>query len=135
MSSYLAYELQLHVGVLFYRLCASSEVPVAEILFELARVIDDSSVTRLNVNRGNVWQSTKRAFTRTSFSASNRLDIKFIDDIGTSEGAVDQGGPRREFLQLLMDFVFRGSHLFCGHDEARHITMFQDGMLTKTFFD
>jgi len=33
------------------------------------------------------------------------MSVKFTDDIGVSEGAVDEGGPRREFLQLLMDFM------------------------------
>lgn len=31
------------------------------------------------------------------------MSIKFSDDRGTTEEAVDLGGPRREFLRLLME--------------------------------
>jgi len=33
------------------------------------------------------------------------MSVQFTDDAGISEGAVDEGGPRREFLQLLMSHL------------------------------
>ena len=34
---------------------------------------------------------------RASFVPSRRLSVKFADDVGQSEGAVDLGGPTQEF--------------------------------------
>jgi len=85
------------------------------------------SDTRLDINRSEIWQCTKRAFKRSSYSAAYRMDVKFVDDVGLSEGAVDQGGPRREYLQLLTDVVCHNTSLFCGSHNARHLTMFQGG--------
>ena len=31
------------------------------------------------------------------------MNVKFSDDLGWNEEAVDLGGPRREFLRLLME--------------------------------
>ena len=39
---------------------------------------------------------------RKRFSPYNRISIKFADNEGNSEGAVDVGGPKREFLRLVV---------------------------------
>ena len=52
--------------------------------------------------------------------------MKFTDDIGTAEGAVDEGGPRREFLRLLMQQVTM-SHIFEGPPEARNLSLNNSG--------
>ena len=39
--------------------------------------------------------------------------VKFADDIGQSEGAVDLGGPTREFLRLAIQELFE-SFMFSG---------------------
>lgn len=44
-----------------------------------------------------------RAFKRLSYNPKYQMNIKFSDDLGLSEDAVDLGGPRREFLRLLME--------------------------------
>ena len=36
-----------------------------------------------------------RALTRKSFSPNNKISVKFCDDVGTSEGAVDVGGTKK----------------------------------------
>ena len=36
-----------------------------------------------------------------------------MDDVGQSEGAIDAGGPRREFLSLLVEHL-QNSPLFIG---------------------
>ncbi|MGH0163465.1 UNVERIFIED_CONTAM: hypothetical protein FKN15_045236 [Acipenser sinensis] len=43
-----------------------------------------------------------------------------MDDIEMSEGAVDLGGPRREFLTMLMESLHQGS-LFVGPDHAKFL--------------
>ena len=40
--------------------------------------------------------------------------MKFADDMGTSEGAVDQGGPTREFLRLAVKEMYDTSGIFKG---------------------
>ncbi len=41
-------------------------------------------------------------FKRRRFDPDAKLDIVFVDDEGVSEGDVDDGGPSREYLRLLM---------------------------------
>ncbi len=43
-----------------------------------------------------------------------------MDDLGTSEGAIDSGGPRREFLTLLIEHLKQGV-LFVDPDEAKFL--------------
>ncbi|MGH0189678.1 UNVERIFIED_CONTAM: hypothetical protein FKN15_037320 [Acipenser sinensis] len=41
---------------------------------------------------------------RPNFSPTKQMDIKFTDNEGISEGAVDLGGPKREFLRLVLEY-------------------------------
>lgn len=47
------------------------------------------------------------------------ISVKFADDDGNSEGAVDAGGPRREFLRLLVKAANEQSGLFYGKVDQR----------------
>ena len=53
-----------------------------------------------------------KAFSQPSFNVSKMLKVTFI-----GEGAVDDGGPRREFFSILMRDTFAKSGLFCGSPE------------------
>ncbi len=55
-----------------------------------------------------------------SFCTSKRIDVKCMDDLGTSEGAINSGRPRREFLTLLMEHL-KQEALFVGPDEAKFL--------------
>ena len=46
------------------------------------------------------------------------MSVKFTDDNGISEGAVDLGGPMREFFTLILDHL-HSSQLFCGLENHR----------------
>ena len=46
------------------------------------------------------------------------MSVKFTDDNGISEGAVDLGGPTREFFTLILDHL-HSSQLFCGLENHR----------------
>lgn len=48
---------------------------------------------------------------------SHPLSGKFADEFGKSEGAVDQGGPTREFLRLAISQMFDSSKLFGGSEK------------------
>ncbi|MGH0172454.1 UNVERIFIED_CONTAM: hypothetical protein FKN15_063428 [Acipenser sinensis] len=51
---------------------------------------------------------------RPNFSPTKQMDIKFTDNEGISEGAVDLGGPKREFLRLVLEYVRDHSGMFEG---------------------
>lgn len=51
-----------------------------------------------------------RAFKRQSFDPNGIFDVRF-SDCDRSEGAVDAGGPTREFFRLLIKHII-GSAIF-----------------------
>lgn len=77
-------------------------VPLDIILKEIFQTIDMDSISKFNICRTRVWDGVVRALKRKSFSPTHRMSVKFTDDYGQSEGAVDFGGPTRELLTLVM---------------------------------
>ena len=69
-----------------------------EVLEHLGKKISSEKISIFNLSRNHVWEGTKRALNRKSFSPENKLSVKFTDDIGQSKGAVDMGGPAREIF-------------------------------------
>ena len=53
------------------------------------------------------------------FSPANNISVKFADNVGTSEGAIDVGGPKREFLRLAVRSVNLDSGVFIGPEGCR----------------
>ena len=49
------------------------------------------------------------------------MNVKFSDDLGRNEEAVDLGGPKREFLRLLIE-ALAGSQLFEG-DGRKYLSL------------
>ena len=88
-----------------------------DILSELAEAVNENKISKFNICRKDIWEGTKRGLTRKSFSPSNKISVRFSDDSGTSEGAVDLGGPTREFLTLVVERL-ANSQLFRGPKEA-----------------
>ena len=76
-------------------------ITLKEILLNLAEATSYDQISIFNLSRNHIWEGTKRAMNRKSFSPRNKLSVKFTDDIGQSEGAVDMGGPAREFFTLI----------------------------------
>ncbi|MEQ2253236.1 hypothetical protein ILYODFUR_030084 [Ilyodon furcidens] len=66
-----------------------------EVLLELASQIDSSQRCRFNINRSSVLDRALRGFRRLSYNPTYQMCIKFSDDLGLHEEAVDLGGPRR----------------------------------------
>ncbi len=48
--------------------------------------------------RSDVWDGAKRGLTRKSFCPSNKISVRFSDDFGRSEGAIDWGGTDTRVL-------------------------------------
>ncbi|KAK1893547.1 G2/M phase-specific E3 ubiquitin-protein ligase [Dissostichus eleginoides] len=93
---------------------ATQHASVQEILSELADKISGNSRCKSNINRSAVLDGAFRSFNRATYNPNATMNIKFFDDLGRNEEAVDLGGPRREFLRLLMEalmmsFMFEGS--------------------------
>ena len=70
---------------------------------------DEEDYQRISVRRPNLYLDAMRAFSKPTFNVSKMLKVVFI-----GEASVDQGGPRREFFQLLMKDAFSLSGLFVG---------------------
>lgn len=95
-----------------------NEVSLKTILEQKRHSICKTQTTKFNICRSNIWEGTKRAMLRKSFSPSNKISVKFTDDIGMSEGAVDLGGPMRECMTLVLEYLTH-SELFTGPNNSK----------------
>lgn len=104
-------------------------IPTAEdVLTELAQQVDISNITKFNVIRTKIFDSAKRALNRKKFNPCHKISVKFTDDVGSSEEAVDLGGPKREFLTLLLHSLLYESPLFFGHPHSRFLSLNQKSL-------
>ena len=104
-------------------------------LYELQQKIDVEVVTRantFNVDRSDVLSSFKRVIRRNGFSILHKIDVCFVDVDGATEGAIDGGGPTREFLRLLVKEVLSGP-LFEGPEDERYMTLNTYGICIKLY--
>lgn len=81
---------------------------------------------QINVCRDNVFLCSLRAFKRRHFNPEAKLDIVFVDEDNNGEGAVDEGGPTREYLRLLMRAIHESS-IFQGHEKNRQLCLDTQG--------
>lgn len=92
----------------------------AEIIANLALAIDPTNISRFNISRADVWDGAVRGFQRSTFSESNDIFVRFTDDAGSLEEGLDMGGPRREFLTILMNHL-KNRPTFDGPPERRYL--------------
>ncbi|RVE59730.1 hypothetical protein OJAV_G00191430 [Oryzias javanicus] len=78
-------------------------VPVKDLLQDLAKQINHLKNSKFNINRNTVLDGAIRGFKRGTYDPCNTMSVRFSDDMGVHEEAVDLGGPRREFLRLLIE--------------------------------
>ncbi|XP_053192741.1 uncharacterized protein LOC128376917 [Scomber japonicus] len=100
----------------------SENVPAKKILLELASKINVNQRCRFNINRSAVWEGAIRGFKRSSYEPNLMMSVKFSDDMGKTEEGVDLGGPRREFLRLLMESIAKSS-MFEGTENSKNIAL------------
>lgn len=103
------------------------DASLSEILKELGEKITNTGVCKFNINRAAVLDGAIRGFRRISYNPNHTMCIKFSDDKGRAEEAVDLGGPRREFLRLLME-VLSQSEMFEGHEGHLNLALDSFGM-------
>lgn len=70
--------------------------PAHEVINDLAAQINADYLTKFNIARNFMWEGAKRAVSHKTFSPANKVSVKFTDDSGTGEGAIDWGGPMGE---------------------------------------
>jgi hypothetical protein len=80
----------------------------------------------INVRRNHVFEDGIAKMSRAKFEPSRPLSVKFADELGSSEGAVDLGGPTREFLRLAVREAF-SSNAFGGTSASKVIVLNQEG--------
>lgn len=100
----------------FFKFYFSDDRKLYDILQDLSQSLDrydNLSSTKINVTRTNPLDGARRSIRRTSFNPTAKLSVRFADDFGTSEGAVDQGGPTRELFRLLLKQISE-LPVFCG---------------------
>ena len=95
---------------------------IAEIRSSLSMAIDNDKISKLNISRNHIWEGAKRAMSRKSFSPSHKVSVKFTDDTGNAEGAVDQGGPTREFFTMAMEWLLN-CQMFVGEPISNFISL------------
>ena len=74
----------------------------------------------VNVRRGHVLEDAVAKIQKKKFNP-NLISVKFADDEGNSEGAVDTGGPTREFFRLVTKEMFRKSSMFGVADHGNKV--------------
>ena len=108
-------------------------VTLTDCLTTLQSKIDDEKVNYVNVNRRRLLERAIACVERKKFEEAGRISVKFSDDIGQSEGAIDAGGPSREFFGLALEGVLKSS-IFVGDDTEKFITKCDSGNLLYTRF-
>ncbi|KAL2089685.1 hypothetical protein ACEWY4_014373 [Coilia grayii] len=107
--------------------------PVKEILHELATKITDHTKSKFNISRSNVLDGVLRGFKRGSYQPQNGIMVRFSDDLGFTEEAVDLGGPKREFLRLLIQALSTSS-MFEGEEGKKNLTIDSIAMREDRYF-
>lgn len=85
------------------------------------------SANQINALRGEEYDCALRAFRRPAFNPEVKIDVIFVDEEGVGEGAIDEGGPTREFCRLLVRQL-QGLQIFEGSLEDRTLALDSVGM-------
>ncbi|RXN35109.1 G2 M phase-specific E3 ubiquitin- ligase-like protein [Labeo rohita] len=113
---------------------SDSKMTLERIMERIASRVNNDSTVRFNIIRRNVWDGTSRAMGRSNFSPEKKVDVKFTDDYGTSEGAVDNGGPTREFFRLGLHEIKDKIGIFEGPSNAKVLTCNSKAMKDNAYF-
>ena len=93
----------------------------------------DVNKNLLNVRRNHVFKDGLAKINRKRFDPTLPMSVKFADELGSSEGAVDLGGPSREFFRLAIDEAY-SSNVFSGPLTSRVVVLNQEGKFCMTNF-
>ncbi|XP_034553486.1 G2/M phase-specific E3 ubiquitin-protein ligase-like isoform X3 [Notolabrus celidotus] len=108
-------------------------VPERDILQDLATKINHHKKCKFNINRATVLDGAIRGFKRGTYDPCHTISVRFSDDMGVPEEAVDLGGPRREFLRLLMEALPQ-SPMFEGEEGKMNLAFNSTAMREDRYF-
>ncbi|XP_078418992.1 G2/M phase-specific E3 ubiquitin-protein ligase isoform X2 [Cetorhinus maximus] len=95
---------------------------LTDILKDLRSQIKLNVISRINVDRTNVWEGALREMRRKTFSPTSTICVQFSDDTRKPPVAVDLGNPCHEFFCLLMHHL-ENSVLFEGSTTSKNMTL------------
>ncbi|XP_030586836.1 uncharacterized protein LOC115781342 [Archocentrus centrarchus] len=95
-------------------------ITLPDIVANPSRPIDHKRVSRFNISRANVWEGAVRGFRRSSYSENCDMLVRFTNDAGVYEEGIEAGGPRREFLTLLIKYL-KDRPIFDGPEGHRFV--------------
>ena len=75
--------------------------------------VDRSEAQRIVVHRNHVFEEALHRY-KAGLNFDKYIKVTFV-----GEPAADEGGPLREFFNLLMSSISRNSNLFCGEEGSR----------------
>ncbi|MEQ2308311.1 hypothetical protein AMECASPLE_027000, partial [Ameca splendens] len=110
------------------------KIPVERIVEQIASRVNDEGTVRFNIVRRNVWDGASRAMGRSNFAPEKKVDVKFTDDYGISEGAVDNGGPTREFFRLCLHEIKDRIGIFEGPSNSKILTCNSKAMKVNGYY-
>lgn len=120
MSTHLEHEFQ-------------KEITLKQVLQDLSKSINKDETSHFNISRNHLWEGSKRPLNRKSFSPTKKVSVKFTDDIGKSEGAVDLGGPAREYFTLATEWLVN-SQLFVGGATSKFLSLNAQCLEEREYF-
>ncbi|KAJ7991034.1 hypothetical protein DPEC_G00293050 [Dallia pectoralis] len=85
------------------------------------------------IRRLNTTHLHRRGFKRLSYNPTYQMCVKFSDDLGVDEEAVDLGGPRREFLRLLIEALAH-SQMFEGREGNANLALESSALREDKYF-
>lgn len=100
---------------------------IYEITANLALEIDHQAVSRFNMSLWHLEWSSQR-FQKSNILRKKDILVKFSDNEGSFEEGLDTGGPKREFLSLLMKELNKRP-IFDGPVESRYLVYNSTGFV------
>lgn len=104
-----------------------------DVLKILQKLITNEISNTFNVFREEIFTCCVRAMRRQTFSPFNKIFVKFSDMEGTSEGAIDEGGPTRELFRLVINFI-KDSPMFTG-TQKKHISLNAKAFNSRHYYE
>ncbi|XP_051788430.1 G2/M phase-specific E3 ubiquitin-protein ligase-like [Erpetoichthys calabaricus] len=108
-------------------------ITLPDVIAKLSHHIDHGRVSRFNIARSNVWDGAVRGFKRATYSETCDMLVRFTDDAGVFEDGIDTGGPRREFLTLLMNHL-KDRPIFDGPTGQRYLVYNANALREDEYF-
>ncbi|CAG9819138.1 unnamed protein product [Phaedon cochleariae] len=104
-----------------------------DVVKTLQEPINNEESNTFNVFREEIFTCCVRAMRRQSFSPYNKIFVKFSDMEGTSEGAIDEGGPTRELFRLVINFIKEGP-MFTG-SYKKHLSLNAQALKNNHYYE